>query len=174
MKINRGMLVAGLVTTVAVGSLLGIGTASAQSTTGQTSVVDKMVEKFNLNRDDVQTVFEEVHDERHAEMEAKRAERLASLVEDGTLTQEQADALQAKHDEMEALRESWRDEGLTSDEIRQNMQDVRDGFKTWAEEQGIDLDNIRPASGEFGGHGHRGPHGQMMDEEGDNLDDKEQ
>ena len=95
MKLSRSMLAAGVVTTIAAASVMGIGAASAQSSSG-TSIVDRIATKFNLNRDEVQSVF----DEKHEEMQAKRAEKqstkLQELVDNGMLTADQKTALQAK------------------------------------------------------------------------------
>lgn len=163
MKISKSMLAAGVVTTVAVGSVVGTSLVSAHPGTDNASIVDKIASTFNLNKDEVEAVFEEARDERHQEMETKHAERLSSLVEAGTLTQDQANALAAKHDEMQATRESLKDQDLTREEMKDQMEAAREEFKTWAEEQGIDLESIRPEKGEgprmggHGGHRHMGP-----------------
>ncbi len=157
MKLNKAMLVAGIVTTVAAGSLAGTTFAGAQTSESGNGIIDKLVEKFNLNKDEVQAVFKEAHDERHAEMKAKQAERLAALVEDGTITQDQADALTAKHEELDAKREELKSQDLTREEIREQMQELKDEFKSWVDEQGFDLDAIRPEKGDgFRKHGHGG------------------
>ncbi len=154
MKLSKAMLAAGVLTTIAAGSLVGPSVASAYGGEDGSGIIDKLVEKFGLSRDDVQAVFDEARVEKHAEMEAEEAERLASLVEDGTLTQEQADALSQKREEMRQAREELRDQDLTREEIHEQMKSDMEDFKAWAEEQGIDLDAIRSEKGE--GFGHRG------------------
>lgn len=156
MKISKTMLAAGAITTVAAGSIIGTSVASAQSGDGGSGIVDRLVERFSLNRDEVEAVFEEERDEKHAEMEVREEERIAGLVEDGTLTQEQADALNAKRDEMRQSKEDLMDQDLSFEEMRDQMRSDMEEFEAWAEEQGIDLDAIRPEKGRgFGGHGHR-------------------
>ena len=157
MKLHKNMLAAGVVTTVAAGSLLGVSMASAQTSDGGTSIVDRIASTFNLNRDDVQNVFDEQRQERHEQMEQKHEEHLQQLVEDGTITSEQKDDLEAKHEEMRTLRESLKDQDLTREEMRNKMQEARSEFEAWAEDQGIDLESIRPE----GKDGMRGRHGGM-------------
>ena len=149
------MLAAGIVTTVAAGSLLGVASAATSSSDPQGGLIDKLVSKFNLNKEEVQAVFDEAHEERHAEMEAKRSEHLQELVDAGTITAEQKTALEAKFEEMHTNREALRDQDLTEEERRTKMDEARDAFESWAEQQGIDLDAIRPEGGR-GGMGHQG------------------
>ena len=155
MKLSRSMLAAGVVTTIAVASVVGIGAASAQTDTG-TSIVDRIATRFNLNRDEVQTVFDEKHDEMEAEHEQRQAMRLQELVDNGTLTAEQKTALEAKHEEMETKREALKDQDLTREEVRTQMETARTEFEAWAKDQGIDLDAIRPAGGMGMRHGRGG------------------
>jgi competence protein ComGC len=153
MKLSKSMLAAGVVTTVAIASVAGIGAASAHSN-GNDSIVDRIATKFNLNREEVQTVFDEQHEKMEAERKQEQETRLQELVDNGTLTEEQKTALQAKREEMHAKMEALRDQDLTHEEIHTQMETAREEFKTWAESQGIDLSTIHPE-----GMGHRGPRG---------------
>jgi polyhydroxyalkanoate synthesis regulator phasin len=148
------MLAAGVVTTIAAASALGIGAASAQSSSG-TSIVDRIATKFNLNRDEVQTVFDEQHTEMEANHEQEQSTRLQALVDKGTITADQKTALEAKHTEMEAARDALKDQNLTREEMHTKMDAARTEFETWAKDQGIDLATIRP----MGGMVHGGPRG---------------
>jgi polyhydroxyalkanoate synthesis regulator phasin len=153
------MLAAGVVTTIAAASVMGIGAASAQSSSG-TSIVDRIATKFNLNRDEVQSVFDEKHDEMQANRAEKQSTKLQELVDNGTLTADQKTALQAKQEEMHSAMESLRDQNLSREEMRTKMEDGRTEFEAWAKDQGIDLESIRPEGGM--GMGHRGgPRGDM-------------
>ena len=158
MKLSKGMLAAGIVTTVAAGSIVGTSVASAHSGNGSGNVIDKLVERFSLNRDDVQAVFEEVRDEHQADMQAQRDEQLSELVQNGTLTQTQADALKAKQQEMHEYRNELRDQNLSREQLRTQLQEQRESFRAWADEQGIDLQAIKPDRGMgMDGHRHGGP-----------------
>lgn len=160
MKLSKSMLAAGVVTTIAVAGVAGIGAASAHSN-GNDTMVDRIATKFGLNRDEVQTVFNDQREEMHEQREERNATRLQELVDDGTLSAEQKTALEAKHEEMETAREALRDQNLSREEMREQMETSREEFKTWAESQGIDIDDIRPEGmgnrqgprGQFGGQG---------------------
>lgn len=160
MKLSKSMLAAGVVTTIAAASVVGIGAASAQSNSGD-SIVDKIATKFSLNRDEVQSVFDEKHEEREAEHEQRQATRLQELVDNGTITAEQKTSLEAKHEEMEAKREAMRDQDLSRKEMRTQMETARTELEAWAKEQGIDLDAIRPEGMEMRMEHGGGHHGEM-------------
>jgi len=154
MKISKSMLAAGVVTTITAASIMGIGAASAQSNSGN-NIVDKIATKFSLNRDEVQSVFDEQHDEKKAKHEQRQATRLQELVDNGTITANQKTALEAKRTEMESKRDALKDQNLTREEIRTQMESTRIEFEAWAKDQGIDLGAIRPEGMGRGGQ-HRG------------------
>jgi len=117
-------------------------------------IVQKIAERFNLNVSDVKQVFDEERDERRADRYARFTERLNDLVSEGKLTEDQKDAVLAKHEEMQNQIEELRN--LSFEERKTKMQEVHDDFKSWAEGQGIDLSTIGPLGGPFGrgmGHG---------------------
>lgn len=154
---KKQLLVAGAVTTLGLAGLTGITVANAAteetSDNPMSSLVAKIAEKFNLNQDEVQAVFDEQRDAMQAEREADFAERLSQAVTDGDLTQEQADKITAKRAELQEAREANKDK--TGDERREAIESERDALKTWAEENDIDLKWLMPG----GGHGHGGPGG---------------
>lgn len=139
--------------------LLSVSYAAAQSDAGRyLPIVEKIAAKFNLNKDDVQAVFDEERDERHAEMQARFAERLDDLVNSGKITNEQKDAIIKKHEEMHNKMLELKD--MEPEERKAEMQKVHEDFKNWAEEQGIDL----PALGPMKFMHKRGVgHGMMME-----------
>jgi hypothetical protein len=124
----------GLAALIGLG-VLGISSVKADDETTSSPIVEKLVSKFNLNEDEVVGVFNELRDEKRAEMQAAREERLSEAVSDGVITEEQKQALISKWQEMETKRE----------QERQEMQ-------AWFEEQGIDMEALRQYEG-FG----RGP-----------------
>lgn len=158
MKLSKNMLAAVAVTTVAAGGLLGVSAASAHGNgEHKDELVTKLAEKFNVDKSEVEAVFEAQHAEMEAEREAERSEHLQSLVDSGKITAEQKTALEAKFEEMHTKREELKDQNLTRKEIHDKMDEARDSFEAWAEEQGIDLDAIRPERGARGEFGHGGP-----------------
>lgn len=144
---------AGIVTITGLTVASGLRVASAQSTdsTGG-SIVDKIATTFNLNKDDVQKVFDQDQDERKVEMEAKMEERLAAAVDDGSLTQDQADKIKAKREElktfMDSLKDKSRDERHTATEAK------RSELEQWAKDNDIPDKFARFIQGP--GHGGRG------------------
>lgn len=129
---------------------LGANFASADSE-GESTLVDKLVTKFNLNKEEVQAVFDEHHEERKAEMDQRRASDLQAKVDDGTITAEQKTLIENKLKEMDTQREALRDQDLTRDQMREKMQALHDELETWAEDNNINLEDIMPMGGP-GGH----------------------
>lgn len=145
-------------TALALGLAGIIGLSSAHADTGDrgSSLIDRLVTKFNLNRDEVQAVFDEEHTARMAEHEQEMEDRLAQAVTDGKLTQEQADLISSKFEEEKSFRESLKD--LSEEQRREALKTHMDELKTWAEENDIPFGFLH--LGGPGKHGHFG-HGGM-------------
>lgn len=128
---------------------MGIASA-ATNTNSQISLVDKIAAKFNLNKDDVQKVFDEDRESHKQEHQAKMNERLDQAVKDGKLTQEQADKLKAKLEEMQTERENNRQNGSKPDktEMKQKMEE----FKKWLKDNNIPDEFGMPMGGGRGYH----------------------
>lgn len=160
--VKNSLLVAGAVSALGVSSLMGLQAVSAQSdNAGPGGLIDAIANKFNLNKDEVKTVFDTFRDERHQEMEQKRSERLQALVDDGTITAEQKSAIEAKHEEMESERESHKNsfKDMTAAERKAEMQEHKSELEAWAKENDLDLSRLKGVlGGPRGGHG--GPAGQ--------------
>ncbi len=138
-------------------SITGIGMASAASSTnGQSTLIDKLVAKFNLNKDDVQKVFDEDRASHQAEREQKMKERLDQAVKDGKISQSQEDKLIAKLKDMESQREANRDamKDKTEDERKTARDKERADFKQWLSDNNIPEDLVPQP---LGMRGHGGP-----------------
>jgi hypothetical protein len=123
------------------------------------SLVQKIADKFGLNKDEVQAVFDEEHKEMEAKMEGKHEERLSQLVTDGKITEDQKALILQKHKE---LRESMLNDieemkDLSPEERRAEMQARHDELKAWADENDIDPKYLMFAMKVSKGHG-----GMMM------------
>lgn len=133
--------------------------ATATSTNPQQSIIDKLVSKFNLNKEEVQKVFDQDRAEHQAAREAEVKTKLDSLVKEGKLTQAQEDKLIAKAKEMqsqrEANRESFKDK--TEAERKAAFEKERTAFTTWLSDNGIAEEYGRLIMGGPGGRG--GPDG---------------
>ena len=129
------MFIAATVILMGIAGFYGLKTARADEASQYPPVMQKLVERFNLNEDEVKAVFDDFRVERQAEMKARFEERLNQAVSDGQISEEQKQLIIAKHEELRAERNAKRDE-----------------LKTWAEENGIDLQLF------FGPKGGRGKH----------------
>jgi hypothetical protein len=154
--------------TAAAVSVLGAGLLTATTAFAQNestvqdpmhSLVQKVADKFNLNQDEVQAVFDEAHKERHAEMEAKFEEQLSQYVSEGKITEEQKQLILQKHEEMKANRETNKEtfRNLSDEERRTQMEQKRAELEAWAEENGIDLQYLMPFGKRMHVRGDLGP-----------------
>lgn len=142
---------------VGTGSLIGISQVqAAESLDDYPPIVQKIAETFNLDPDEVENVFDQ-------DREDRRDEHLDAMVEEGTLTQEQRDLLEAKQEEMREAREEIRIKDLTQEERREAMQETHEQMEDWAEENGIDIPFLGPRGGmgmhEGYGEGYGGEYG---------------
>jgi hypothetical protein len=134
------------------GPSLGVQTANAAtdtSTDPMSGLVQKIADKFNLNKDEVQAVFDAQRTEMEAERTQEMKDRLAQAVKDGKLTQDQADKITAKLAEMKANREDL--SGKTPEERHEAMKAARDEIKKWAEDNNIPMEYLRIVGGGHGG-----------------------
>jgi hypothetical protein len=122
MNVKRNVMIAGAIATVGIASLGSLGVASAQSNSSNDSLVDKIATKFNLNKEDVQTVVDEYHKDRQTERQAELSERLQQAVDSGDITSEQKTLIENKHKELSAER----DEQMKA-------------LDAWAEQNNIDM-----------------------------------
>ncbi|MFH2062651.1 MAG: hypothetical protein ABIJ46_00655 [bacterium] len=158
----------------AVLAILGIGIAGAGSAlafggpgpgAGMNGLVQAIADRFGLDAKEVRAVFDEHRTEMHDQMMADRdeweADRLAKAVEEGRITQEQADAITAKRAELRAAADDIKD--MDSAERNDLMREHMDEMKQWAEDNDIPLSLLQ--GGPRGGVVGRGPgegRGHMM------------
>lgn len=121
-------------------SVYGISNASADTSFGRDGVIDRLVSRFNLNKNDVEKVFEENQAARQAERKTEIEEKLNQAVSEGKLTNDQKNALIQKMDEMRARRDDLRN--LSREERRQKMTEHRTEMQKWASDNGIDFTQL--------------------------------
>lgn len=156
MKMKQPLLVGATLAMVALAGVGGLGVASAAtstSTSGGTSIVDKIATKFNLNKSEVQAIFDADHQEHQAQMKADQKERLAQAVTDGKITQAQSDYITKVLEEIDTLRGDTnpKDE---SDTVREQIKTKMDALRDWAKQNNVDMQYIGHM-----GHGPGGPGG---------------
>ena len=160
---KKQLIAAGVAATIGLTGL-GAGVANAATSTDtktdpMSSLVDKISSKFNLNKDEVQKVFDEQKQTMQTEREAEVKSDVAKLVTDGKLTQTQADAINAKRAELQKERGSNKDsfKDMTADQRKAEMDKKKTELEAWAKENNISTEYLRYVMG----HGPGGPGGHM-------------
>lgn len=158
---KKKMLFPVMALAVLAGGLLTVTGASAQdSSNPHDTIVQKIADKFGLNKDEVQKVFDEERTARQAEMEAKNAQRLDTLVSEGKITNEQKTLILNKQKELREKHQANRDnfEGKTPEEMKTQMESQKTELETWTKENGISIEYLmgNKFNIKFGGpNGHR-------------------
>lgn len=116
---------------------LGVQAVFAQEDPMYHTLVTRIADEFGLDEDQVEQVIHELREERQAVMHARWLEMLDQAVRNGKVTPEQRQALIDRHAEVFQEMESIR--LLPFKERRAETRRVRDEFRAWADENGIDL-----------------------------------
>ncbi len=163
---NKKIFLTGL--TVAV---LGAGVLTSTQVFAQTSgdpmssIVQKIADKFGLNKTDVQAVFDQDRADRKTAMEGKFESQLDQAVKDGKLTDAQKQLIISKRKELETTRQNQMQnmQGKSRDEIkaameanRATMEAERKSLEDWAKQNGIDVKYLMGGFGMHGGPGRNG------------------
>lgn len=134
---KKSLIIASALSIIGVSSLVvSTGMASAQGAGRSDNLVQKIADKFNLDKEEVESVLDEERSTRESERQQKVSDRLQQLVDDGEITAEQKTLIENKQKELQEKRETERTE-----------------LKNWAEEHDIDLQNVMPG---HGGHKMKG------------------
>ena len=161
-------------TLVIVGGLsvfgaIGVQKAFAEDNAQRNSIIERIASRFNLKVDDVQKVFDESRQERQSEMAKIQEEKLAKLVSDGKITEDQKKAILEKCEKIRTEREVDQNrgnmQGMTAEERQSarasrqvEMQKQRSEMEQWLEQNGIDK-NLISEIGMLGGIGRGGEGG---------------
>ena len=138
MNTRTKLYAAGAGTIVGLAAFAGVASAQAApntSITDKQTLVDKIASTFNLNKDDVQKVFDEDRATHEAEFQQVMEDRLDQAVTDGKITSDQKAQILAKQQEMKAYMESLKDK--TETERRELMKAKMDEMKQWAEDNNL-------------------------------------
>lgn len=153
MKLKTTILAGAAVLTVGVASVVGVSSVSAQSANGDT-LIDRIATRFNLNRENVSGVFNEVREERQTERQAEATNRLQQKVDEGTITSDQKTLIENKHEEWKTQREALRNQDLSWEDRHEAMEQIREEMVKWAEENGVeDVLPMHEGMGNMGGMG---------------------
>jgi hypothetical protein len=141
--------------TVAVVSVLSGGLVVATNAFAQTappgqktesSLVQQIAKKFNLNTSDVQEVFDQHRQERQANMESRYEDYLTKLVTSGKITEEQKQLLLTKHKELasQMQRNKEKFKTMTSEERKAQGDAMKTELENWAKENNLDVQYLHP------------------------------
>lgn len=161
-KMNKGAIAASAI--VALGGVAMLNAAArpvkaAETSTGKT-LVERIAERFSLDKTQVQEVFDQQRQEMEANRAAEEKTRLDQAVTDGKLTQEQEDKLIAKQKEMQDFLATLKDK--TEAERRTAMESKMAELKQWATDNAIPTQYLHAGPGGRGMR-HRGMGGPGMD-----------
>lgn len=114
--------------------------AAGVTGTGEGSLVQKIAQKFNLNQNEVQQVFDQSKQERAAAREAQFKTMLDKVVSAGTLTQNQENMILAKQQEVKSFMATL--SGKSSQEKKTAIQTEMQQVQQWAKSNGIPEDYL--------------------------------
>jgi hypothetical protein len=117
--------------------------------------VERLAERFDLDKDEVMDFMEELREEKGKEMEARFEEKLDELVEEGTITSAQKEAILDKKEEIKTFKEGLGD--MTVSDAREALKDLKEELKDWAQENDIELKYLFPKAAQK-----KGPRGFFM------------
>jgi polyhydroxyalkanoate synthesis regulator phasin len=158
---NKKIMIPAMALLILLGAgALGINSLYASEDNPRSSLIEKIAQKFNLNKDEVQKVFDEEREERVTAMEERFAKILDEAVAKGELTEAQKSLIIAKRAEMKSDFESKRDENkdLSREEMQTKIKAERESLEKWASDNGINVKYLMGMGG-FGRGGHGGPYG---------------
>lgn len=140
-KINKKYVTPSVILTlVLIASIYGTASALADDTT-YPRIVTKIAQKFGLEEEDVNEVFEQDRLQMWEERKKTQEERLSDAVSDGVLTEEQKRLLIEEMNDWQAERSAQRE-------------DRREEMETFFTENGIDHEKLMP----YMGRGRMGRH----------------
>jgi len=120
----------------------GISQAGAESNRmGREAMIQRIAQRFGLNEEEVEKVFEENKSERQAQMKSNYEQMLTEAVSKGELTEEQKQLILAKKEEMWQEREKNREAhmNMSVEERRTEMEKRHAELEQWAKDNGIDI-----------------------------------
>ena len=132
------------------GSVVVVTNAFAQTpTSGQSTVpslAQEIATKFHLNLSDVQSVFKQHRQEVISQRESNYESYLQNLVNSGKITEEQKQLILNKQQQLESQMQSNKQKlkNMTPAERKIQFQATMQNLKTWAKQNNINLQYLRP------------------------------
>lgn len=154
-RVLLGMTGLGLAASIAVPAFAATPSAGTTFKDPQQTLIQSLVNRFNLNETDLTSFFQEQRTQHEAQGAARVTERLTAQVTAGKLTEAQKSAIVAKIAEAKIKHEAARK--LTPEECRKLMEAYRTELEAWVKAQGLDRSYVALIIGKHGGRGHGGP-----------------
>lgn len=134
MKSKKPLLIGSIFAGIALAGLIGYAASAQGASTGPT-LVDKIAQHFNLNKAEVQKVFDDNRAQKMADRETKYEARLTQAVTDGKLTVAQKDLILAKHKEVIAFMATLKDKSPA--DRRSALTQERTDIQAWEKQNNI-------------------------------------
>jgi hypothetical protein len=134
---TKTIAVSGSLIAVAAIAFASTSAVLADSENGQNGFGERFAKRLGLSS-------EEVKEQR----QVRQQDNLSQAVADGKITEEQKNLLLEKHQEMDAKRQQNRE--LSAEERQAAREKNRAEMQAWAEQNGIDLESIRPDDAQRG------------------------
>lgn len=159
-----------LVTAVGTGVFLTKPVLAQEGETPHQSIIERLVARFGLNQEEVESVFQEERQDRQAEMQNQFEAKLDEAIAAGELSEDQKALILAKHEELRQQNENQGPKGddwheLSAEERQAKMEEEKASrearqaeLQAWAEANGIDMKYFNLGRGEF----EHGPEGRGM------------
>jgi hypothetical protein len=143
------LIAAAAVTIVGIGAFGVKGAVAQDVQNGYTSLIQKIADKFHLNKDDVKAVFDQERADRMKQMETQYEARLDQLVKDGKINDAQKQLILAKHKELIANRQSAMQnfKTMTPDQRKAAMDQQHQDLQNWAKQNNIPLQYLMGGRG---------------------------
>lgn len=122
---------------------------------GTQTIIQRIAQRFNLSESDVQAVFDQDKQERHAQKLTQVENQLSADVTSGKITDAQKQLILNKMKELEGQKQNWQGD---HSQMKAQMQAKKTELENWAKQNGIDPNYLLALKGHgrMGGHGFKG------------------
>lgn len=136
-----------IVPIAALMAVMGVDVYAADAAEAErTSLVDRIIAQFNLNKDEVQKVVEQERAQRQQENRDRVTASLTDAVTQGKITEEQKNMILAKHEDMQKTRTETRTAGDRTANRAARAQE-RQELEQWAKDNNIDAQYMMMGNG---------------------------
>lgn len=143
-----------IVPTAALLAMMGVTVyTTADAAAEQTSLIDRIIAQFNLNKNDVQKVVDEERTQRRQAKQERMVANLDDAVAHGKITEEQKNLIRAKHEEVQKTRAQHMPGNRDANQAARAQE--RQAMEQWAKDNNIDTQYLMMGNG-MGCGGERG------------------